>query len=125
MSIKKRLHWNFVIRLLIEAAMEIAFGTYLQLKYGQFNFKLFGSWFNYISTVILGGALLLLPIFIVIFYTRNFHLLADEEFEAKYGAIYEGLQKTKKSVLFYPVFFIFKRISFAVSSLMLANYPLF
>ena len=71
-AIKKRLHWNFVIRLLIEAAMEIAFGVYLNLKYGHFNVKLFGAVFNYISTVVLGGALLILPFFILIFYLYNF-----------------------------------------------------
>ena len=71
-SIKKRLHWNFVIRLLIEAAMEIAFGCYLNFKYGDFNVKLFGVIFNYISTVVLGGALLILPFFILIFYLYNF-----------------------------------------------------
>ena len=124
-SIKKRLHWNFVIRLLIEAAMEIAFGCYLNFKYGHFNVKLFGAVFNYISTIVLGGALLILPFFILIFYSYNFYRLADEEFESKYGAVYEGLHKTKKSILFYPVFFIIKRISFALSSLLLLNYPLF
>lgn len=123
--IKKKLHWNFVIRLLIEAAMEISFGTYLQIKYGEFNFKLFGSWFNFVSTAFLGGSLVLLPIFIVIFYNHNFHKLENEEFEAKYGAVYEGLKKKKKIVLFYPVYFIIKRIGFAFSSLMLYDYPLF
>jgi hypothetical protein len=118
-KIKKKLHWNFVIRLVMEAAMEIAFGTYINLTYGKFDFKYFGAWFNYISTCVLGGALLALPIFIVIFYSRNFHKLEDEEFESKFGAVYEGLSKTSKVVLFYPVFFIFKRISFALASLLL------
>lgn len=97
--------------------MEISFGTYLQIKYGKFDSKQFGTGFNYVMTAVLGGSLLLLPIFIVIFYTYNFHRWKDEEFEAKYGAVYEGFHKRKKSVLFYPVFFIVKRISFAVSSL--------
>jgi len=33
-----------------------------------------------------------LPIFIVVFYCKNFDQFADEEFEEKWGAIYEGLE---------------------------------
>ena len=120
--IKKQLHWNFVIRLVMEAGMEIAFGVYINLTYGKFEKGYFGAVFNYLSCIVLGGALLALPIFIIVFYSRNFHRLEEEGFEAKFGSVYEGLAKRSKAELFYPVFFIFKRVSFALSSLLLLHY---
>lgn len=92
--IKKWLHWNFVIRLILEAALEISFCAYFNLKYGKFDKTIFGSWFNFVSIIILAGCLFLLPFFILDFYlATNFYKLNDETFEEKYGSVYDGLKK--------------------------------
>lgn len=35
-KLKDFFHWNFVIRLVLEGALEISFCAYLQLRFGQF-----------------------------------------------------------------------------------------
>jgi hypothetical protein len=91
-TIKEKLLWNFVIRLILEGALDIAFAAYINLVYGEFNIHLFGSWVNYVSAYILGGAVILLPVWILWFYLRNYEHLENEEFAEKYGAVYEGLK---------------------------------
>ena len=49
-------------------------------------------------------------------------LFEDEEFEEKYGAVYDGLDKTKRSSISYSVFFIVRRLAFCVISFTLASY---
>jgi len=123
--LKKKLLWNFVIRLFIEAALEIAFCVYLNLVYGEFNIKVLGSWFNFISSCILGISLALLPIWIIFFYLRNFDRLEDEKFSEKYGATYEGLKANEKTWIIYPVYFVIRRVLFMVISLLLYHFVMF
>ena len=118
-KIKNFFHWNFVIRLVLEGALEISFCAYINLKYGTFDSGIFGSWCNYISTVILTVALICLPFWIAVFYTRRFDELQDEEFEHKYGAVYEGLRQDTKWMLAYPIYFIIRRSLFMVAAFVL------
>lgn len=48
--------------------------------------------------------------------------LDDEEFQEKFGSVYEGLETGKKSALVYSVFFILRRLAFAAASLFLYQY---
>ena len=117
--LKKKLMWNFVIRLILEGALETAFCCYINIKYGKFDRKIFGSVFSFLSSIVLGLLLILFPVFILVFYLRNFDRLGDQEFLHKYGGVYEGLKTNKKSVLAYPVYFVIRRISFMAISLLL------
>ena len=117
-KIKNALYWNFVIRFILEAALEISFCAYFNFYYGEFKIRIFGSWFNYVSMGIMTSCLVLLPFFILDFYlATNFYKIDSEDFEAKYGSVYEGLKKDKKLSLIYPVYFIIRRMLFMCISM--------
>ena len=69
-------------------------------------------WMNTITTV---GAILLLligPGTMAIYYLKNFKKWETENFEDSHGALLEGLRKDIKMAIFYPIFFMFRRIVF-------------
>jgi uncharacterized membrane protein YhdT len=92
--------------------MELAFCCCLNLYYGGYE----GTWamkLNYCVSWFFAVALGTCPITIPAFYLYNFHKLADEEFEEKWGAPYEGLRKDSRWSLFYPITFVVRRLAFA------------
>jgi len=121
--IKAWLHWNFVIRFILEGTFDISFCCFLTFSYGKFTSKI-GSWFNYASTTILGVCVALMPGFFLIFYLKNFDRLGDYFFEKKFGATYEGLKTDQKTVLAYPIYFIVRRVTFVATCLFLYKYVL-
>jgi hypothetical protein len=58
----------------------------------------------------------------VIFYLKNFDKWESEEFDEIYGAPLEGLNKSKKSSLFFPVYFVIRRVSFCMTTFFLFDY---
>jgi hypothetical protein len=72
--------------------------------------------------VILTVSIASLPIFMVIFYLKNFDKWESEEFDEVYGAPLEGLNKSKKSSLFFPVYFVIRRVSFCMTTFFLFDY---
>jgi hypothetical protein len=44
------------------------------------------------------------------FYWHHFDKLKREEFEAKWGCVYEGLSSETRLVLVMPMFFVLRRI---------------
>lgn len=120
--LKKKMLWNFVIRLVIEAYLELAFSVYFNLKYTSCDFNYFGSWNNYFFALMLGFLLVASPFFILGFYHWNFTRFSDEDFQERYGSVYEGLKKDHRSVIFYMAYFVIRRASFALSSVLLYEY---
>lgn len=49
----------------------------------------------------------------LVFYLKNKDLWETKQFEGKFGAIFDSLRTDTKFSLFYPVFFMFRRIIFA------------
>ena len=121
-GLKGFLHWNFVIRLIIEGLMELLFATYFNLKYGVCDFNVFGSWVNYFFAILFISLICIAPFFVIIFYWYHFDRLLDEDFETKYGSVYEGINAEKKSALFYMTYFIIRRAIFAFASILLYHY---
>jgi hypothetical protein len=56
---------------------------------------------DYFIGILLSLGVFVLPFFILFFYCRNLEKLEDEEFEEKYGAVYDGLDKTKRASIAY------------------------
>jgi hypothetical protein len=79
-------------------------------------------WINAVSTILFTALLVTLPFFVTVFYICKFKQWHHDEFENKMGAVLEGLDKHKISSLFYPVFFIIRRIVFAVQSIWFSDY---
>jgi len=71
-KIKEKLHWNFVIRLVIEGYMELVFSVYFNLRYAKCTFSFLGSWVNYFYAIAFAALIGLAPFFVVGFYSINF-----------------------------------------------------
>ena len=75
-------------------------------SYSMFYFV--NDFLSIFFSVILG----LIPIFVIAFYSYNFKKLGNKEFKDKYGAVYDSLRTDRKSILFFPLFFLIRRYIF-------------
>ena len=67
---------------------------------------------NNVSLIVLGIAVAIFPLWVLIFYCKNFARWNDENFESKYGAVFEGLRTDRRSALAYPIIFLTRRSVF-------------
>jgi len=83
-KLKKYFLWNFMLRLLLEAGLELAFCCVLNLRYGNvFTYTEpvgFGSAFNFFCAVFFTVVLCCMPLAILVAYCCNFDKLGDEDF---------------------------------------------
>lgn len=63
-----------------------------------------------------------MPIFVIIFYCKNFSKMSDKKFSKKWGSTYDGLRTDKKSIICFPVIFLVRRIIFMQLAFFLKNH---
>ena len=122
--LKKHLLWNWVIRLVLEEILELGFCLSLQFKYGIFKGASGPTLIDMSFGILYGIIIILLPAFILFFYCKYFALFEEAAFKAKYGTVYEGLDTRKRSVIFYSLLFIVRRLLFVAVCLTLYNYQI-
>jgi hypothetical protein len=66
-------------------------------------------------------ALLIGPLWILVFYSCKYYSWTTEEFDQKFGSVLDGLKKENLSSLFYPVFFMVRRLAFVYFGVWLAS----
>jgi len=120
-----KLAWNFVIRLIFEESLETSFSVILMFKYGGFHREAFGSSIDYVLSMVYAASILSIPFWMVWFYIKWFAEWQDEEFDERYGSALDGLKKGSKISLFYPVFFVIRRVSFAFIMTFMHKYQIF
>ena len=111
-----------LVRYILEACLDIALCIGLQLYYfGEnigntkvFDFTNFFFTVNTIMTMVLGILIVIFLPVVGVFYIRRFRQWESEEFENKFGALFEGIRKDRKSALGYPFIFILRRLAFAL-----------
>ena len=121
--------WNFWIRLLIQGCLELTISSVIYLlarktliddlggSYSMFFFC--NDFFSYTSV----GVFCLMPIFYLVFYCLKFNKMGDKDFKASWGSTLTGLKTNKRSVIFFPIFFILRRIAFTCMAFWLTEYP--
>ena len=57
----------------------------------------------------MGAILIILPCFIVSFYSYHHKKLQDKSFKKTVGEVYVGMRKEKKSIIFYSFYFLTRR----------------
>ena len=130
--LRKSLYWNQFLRLILEASIEISVSLINNI-YVEYNSYMNGEgirWllkriFYWINAFTAAGCLVILifgPLFTIIFYLRRFNDWKSETFETKFGSPLEGLRKDKKSSIFYPAFFIVRRMIFALICIIMSDY---
>jgi hypothetical protein len=121
-KLKGKLHWNFVIRLVIEGYMGLVFSVYFNLKYAKCTFSFLGAWVNYFYAIAFAALIGLAPFFVVGFYSFNFSKLGEKEFSDKFGSVYEGLNTNSRSVIAFTTIFLIRRALFALLTVLLHKY---
>jgi len=123
-SLKDFLLWNVIIRLYMEAAIELIICTVLNVRYGKFlNGAPWGATLNTFLAYFYTGVCFASPIVIYLFYSRNFKKLGEVRFHDRWGAIYEGLSPTKRTAIWFPVIFVIKRMLFVAIVLEMDKHP--
>ena len=112
--IKIGMKGNVFIRFFLEGCLDIVLCAALNVIYIQENdigyeFHTVFHATNTITLFALGLVIVVLPIWTLWFYCRNFKNWEDEHFEEKYGAVFEGLKKEQRIVLAYPMIFMTRR----------------
>ena len=121
--LKKKLLWNFILRMILESSIIMNFCFALTLLYGKW--ERIGGIINMLSAWTLGLITLILPFFILIFYLIKYDTMNSEdedianEFDEKWGAPLEGLNKSQKSSVAQPVMFLLRRTFFVIISIWL------
>lgn len=64
------------------------------------------------------------PIFILIFTLINIKRLIGSSFKAKYGSLYENVKTNSAYAALYNLFFVLRRILFAIMAVVLTEHPL-
>jgi len=117
--------WNFWLRFLIEDSLvaEICvccyyFNSNVEQKDADVPLREIEGSPSYDSTYLhvnnilassMGIVLLVLPFFVVSFYTYHHEKLAVKKFKSTVGECYAGMKKESKSIIFYSFFFLARR----------------
>ena len=121
---KKALFWGSLIRLLFEGYLELCLSIFVSLTdmdWPEDDLSVrYNNWFS----IIMSGLLFGMPVFIATFYFVNTDNMEDEKFKSKFGDIYEGLVLSsnpdkRRITLFYPFWFVTRRLIFALFCILL------
>lgn len=130
--------WNWCIRLILEAALELSFACMLGMYFIDriTNPGTALAFMDYVLTIVVTICLVALPFFIAIFYNIHWKYVSNhdpvteeeldegvaDEFEEKYGAVYDGLKRDSRWVLFHSINFILRRVLFAYTCIYLSDH---
>ena len=97
------------------------------INFFSFEGNSFDDVFNNMLTVLIAIQLIGLPLFIFIYICPNYRNLKKSSFMDRYGSIYDmvDLRHYKRSALLWSIFFLGRRILFAIGAIFLVNYPTF
>ena len=114
------IHWNGLIRLFMETSLEMAITSLLGLYFLESDSLFTFVKYSQVLTILSLVLLVAIPVFLLVLYYRNFAILANPSFKAKYssaleGTKYDSSKKPSKWILIYLAFFFVRRIIFAVS----------
>lgn len=117
--------WNFWLRMLIQGCLEIAIAAAVYLDDRDKLMATFDESFDNFFLVndalsfSLMLVLLVMPLWILVFYCFNFSKLANEKFASVFGSTYDGLRTDRRSVIFFPIYFLLRRFAFVFFALRL------
>lgn len=98
--------------------MELAVSAFVNMSAMQFESDDSSVLFNNFFTILVTMILFAMPIFIWSFFACHIDHMDEEEFEENFGEFYSGLMLDKTRgrrfrVLFYPFWFVMRRLVFA------------
>ena len=127
-SLHDALHGNIMLRFFMEACLDICISFFLQVYFTEYNGGLFpdnGNAFltvNSVAAILMTAAVVIIIALLFTFYYRNFSKWGEDKFDARFGAVFDGLRKDSKTAMFYPLIFILRRLIFALTSILLMDF---
>ena len=116
-NLGKNLRGNMLIRYILEAYLDVGICIFLQFYYSSLNgglkFNDYFSILNSTGTIVLGIICGLFLPFSLVFYLCRFADWSKNDFSEKYGTVFIGIKKNKRSSLIYIEIFLLRRIVFA------------
>ena len=120
------LYWNGLIRLLMEAYLDVSICTLINLKKYVWISEFSALTFNNLLVIFFATVLLLCPPFLLIFAACKHHKWKSEDFKNKHGTLIDGttskLSKNKWLILFIPFMFFIRRIILALTVVFLNEF---
>lgn len=124
--------WGFWLRMLIQGCLEIEVSALNYILDRDELLAIYAESPEYDSFFLVNDLLsfslmillVIMPIWVTIFYCYNFDKIGDKKFAEKYGSTYDGLRTDgKRSILFFPVYFLVRRWIFLMITIYGDNYP--
>jgi len=121
------LFWGAALRFIFEGYLGTALCVCIGLTKMEWEEGNFGVEYNNYFTFGLAIALLIMPFYTSLFYGWKINELDDEEFTEKFGTLYSGLnldtkEDKRKIGLFFPFFFVVRRILFVFAAIFLEKF---
>lgn len=84
-------------------------------------------YYNNLFTFAIAITIAIMPFYTTLFYGWKFNKLDDEEFASKFGTLYSGLnldmaEHTRRNGLFFPFFFILRRLLFVFAAIYMESF---
>ena len=121
-SLSDSIRGNVMIRYLLEGALDICICIGFQFEFSEWNnglnFQTLFMGVNTVMTVFFTAIMAMFIPFLIIFYLRRFESWGDEQFENRYGAVFDGLRKDRKSSLGYPLIHFLRRFIFILVAIL-------
>ena len=113
------LYWNGLIRLLMEAYLDVSICTLINLKRYFWIVEFNSLTLNNLLVIFFAFVLIFFPPFLLIFAACKHNKWQSEEYQNKYGTLTDGttsrLSKHKWLILFIPFMFFLRRIILALT----------
>jgi hypothetical protein len=88
--------WNWPIRFIFEAYMELAVATLLKLRGDSYSYESPADFFDTFLGIFYLGLIFVAPFFAVIFFSVNADKLKDSVFFEKYETVFEATKIEKR-----------------------------
>ena len=113
------LFWGSIMRLIFEGYIEMSLSVLLSLtdlSWDDANYAIIN---DNVYMIICCTIILTLPFYFFFYYRCRIKSMQDKEFMRRYGDIFEGLALSKSkdkriSAIFYPFWFVTRRLIFAM-----------
>ena len=117
---------NLWIRYLMEACLDVSISGTINiivlLETGKIDTSNTFEVINAVALFVIYAATLAFPIGVLAFYARRYQNWGDKDFDSKYGAIFVGLRKDKRTSLLYPFVFSLRRILLTIVIVVASSY---
>jgi hypothetical protein len=123
-KVSRALFWNAFLRLILEATLDFVISSLINIDillklmkegvndWWQPSLPFF--WFNYLTVTFAVVVTIAGPIFVLVYYCCKFRHWKKNSFEQRMGAVLDGLRKNTRVAIFYPVFFMIRRLIFGI-----------